>query len=158
MTQTIQEKIAEIQARLDTTSSDPKWLNDAMADLAAAAADVTTVSPLEAGLAEMLTGNRMGNMEYADVCASQALMGLLPRWIGHELHNSGKITLADARASLQRLCGWATLAGHQMEMMRNSKKESGSVPMPTKRPDDAPDDVEDKSDAPPEEETDPLGR
>jgi len=91
----------------------------------------------------MTSGNRAGNMDYADVCAAQALTGMIPRWIGHELHNAGKIDVQGARQSLQRMCGWATLAGSMMEAMRTAKKESGSVPMPTKRPATAPDDVED---------------
>lgn len=104
----------------------------------------------------MTSGNRAGNMDFSDLCAAQALTGLLPRWVGHELHNAGKIDVAQARGSLQRLCGWATLTGAMMEQMRTAKKDSGSVPMPATRPADAPDDVEDKTDE--EEETDPLGR
>lgn len=91
----------------------------------------------------MTSGNRAGNMDYADVCAAQALTGMLPRWIGFELYNRGHMNLDDARKSLHRMCGWATLAGAQMEALRTAKKRDGTIPMPTQRGADEKDAVED---------------
>lgn len=98
------DKVAEIQSRLDTTKSDPVWLNKAMAELR-----------------EMLLNGAGMQLAYEDIVAVGAMQSMMRDWKGPEKVRAGEMTEVLAGQQLANFATWATRAGIALNAARERR-------------------------------------